>query len=400
MLRRKLTDTTLLDEVDLTLLAAVEAGLSSRALLESASCAAEEAQLRILRLIQTGHLEDTPDPGSRSTTPPRKGRTPSAHVEARGSAREQNGAARTVDPALAGPTATRASAPSSPSEPSSQGKTVPPSARAARDALLRELFIRRASSSHPPVRVSEPAAPIASGALPGYYSMRPGGPASEGVGGDFSAKESEASPAAITRAPPGRYSMSKGALTGAPSSAPPERGNFDFDSPLAALIHEFSGGQERERWCAARLRAALHEELSGNVQQAISTLEAILTQVSDPRIRAERDRLQSRSLKATSGVYRSRALLAERADKHKEAVESWRKVLEAFPDDAEATLHAAKCSLEMGDLKQASMHARRAVELAPDSVAAHKLLLRFFRKTGMEHNANREREILRRLAKR
>jgi tetratricopeptide (TPR) repeat protein len=193
--------------------------------------------------------------------------------------------------------------------------------------------------------------------------------------------------------------MQADALSSVPSSAAPGPSDGGFASPLAALIHEFSGGEERERWCATRLRAALHEELSGNVQQAIIILQAVMVHVSDPRIRGERDRLQSRSLKARSGVYRSQALIAERSDRHKEAVESWRKVLEAFPDDAEATLHAAKCSMEMGDLKQAGVHARRAVELAPDSVAAHKLLLRFFRKTGMEHNEKREREILRRLAK-
>jgi hypothetical protein len=267
------------------------------------------------------------------------------------------------------------------------GKTVPPSARAARDALLRELATRRSVTSHPPARISEPAPESPRDATPGYYSMRGSAPPA-----------SEPNRKAITSAPPGRYSMGSDALSRASSSAPPSAGDGGFDSPMAALIHEFSGGQERERWCAGRLRAALHEELSGNVQEAINILQAVLVQVNDARIRAERDRLKERSLKATSGFYRSRALIAEKADRHKEAVESWRKVLEAFPDDAEATLHAAKCSLEMGDLKQASVHARRAAKLAPDSVAAHKILLRFFRKAGMEHNANREREILRRLS--
>jgi hypothetical protein len=397
MLRRKQADTALLDEIDRALLAAVEAGLSFRMLLQSASCDAEEAQLRILRLIHTGHLEgELGDASERPATRTPSGKPP---LSAKPATRVHERAS--AAPSHAAPSATRPSTPSSPAEASDPGKTVPPRALAARDALLRELATRRASTSYPPVRASEPAAPIATGPLPGYYSVRPGGPPSERVAGSRPpAAELEPGPSVIiSSAPPGRYSVRADGQSGASNSAPPGRSEGGFDSPLAALIYEFSGGEELERWCAARLRAALHEELSGNVQQAISILQTVMAHVSDPRIRGERDRLQARSLKATSGVYRSQALLAERADKHKEAVESWRKVLAAFPNDAEATLHAAQCSMQMGDLKQASVHARRAVELAPDSVAAHKLLLRFFRKTGMERNAAREREILRRLAK-
>jgi tetratricopeptide (TPR) repeat protein len=185
----------------------------------------------------------------------------------------------------------------------------------------------------------------------------------------------------------------------AASSAPPASAHAGFSSPLAALIDEFSRGQERERACALRLSAALHEELSGNVQQAIAILHDLTAHMNDPRIRAERDRLQSLTAKATSGIYRSHALKAERASRHKEAAESWGKVLEACPDDAEAALHAASCSMELGDLKRAGTYARKAAELAPESVAAHRLLWRFFRKAGMEHSAIREREILRKLSK-
>lgn len=390
MLRRKPTDTALLDEIDLTLLTGVEQGLTFRALLQSVRCEAEEAQLRVLRLIHTGHLEGEPG----DSAPPIAVLKQTA-VTARPSAPVQSKQPITSKPPTRGDgvftaaTATRQAAPSSPVETTPQGRTVPPSARAARDALLRELSTRRSGTSYPPVRVSEPAPTIERDGTPGYYSMRGSAPPA-----------SAPDRSVISSAPPGRYSMGSDALSRGASSAPPHASDTDFDSPLAALIHEFSGGEQRERWCAARLRAALHEELSGNVQEAINVLEGVLVQVNDPRIRVERDRLQSRSLKATSGFYRSQALRAESADRHKEAAESWRKVLEAFPDDAEATLHAAKCSLDAGDLKRASVHARRAAELAPDSVAAHKVLLRFFRKTGMEHNANREREILRKLGAR
>ncbi|HEX6243366.1 MAG TPA: hypothetical protein VFZ61_20775, partial [Polyangiales bacterium] len=64
-----------------------------------------------------------------------------------------------------------------------------------------------------------------------------------------------------------------------------------------------------------------------------------------------------------------------------------------------AAIHAATCFMEIGEVKQAGQYARRAVELDPQSVQAHRLMFRFFRKTGMELNANREREILKKLAK-
>jgi tetratricopeptide (TPR) repeat protein len=181
------------------------------------------------------------------------------------------------------------------------------------------------------------------------------------------------------------------------SSAPPAAASVD--SPLAALIQELAGGADMQRWCAAQLREALEQDLSGQVEQALATLQTVMTQLSDPRIRVERDRLQAKSLRASSGVYRARALRAESAARHEEAAESWRKVLEACPDDAEAALHAAMCCMESGNIRQAGVHARRAVELAPNSISAHKLMLRFFRKTGMQRNADREREILRKLAK-
>jgi tetratricopeptide (TPR) repeat protein len=169
------------------------------------------------------------------------------------------------------------------------------------------------------------------------------------------------------------------------------------DSPLLTLIRELAGGPGMQRWTAARLREALNEELSGNFLEAVSILQVVMAQVEDPRIRAERDRLHSKALQASSGVFRSQAIEAERELRHNEAAENWRKVLEAQPNDADAALHAAMCYMEGGNLKQAGALARRAVELAPASVNAHRILYRFFRKTGMEASAKREHEILSKL---
>jgi hypothetical protein len=426
MLRRKQRDTALLDDIDLTLLRGVEQGLTWRALLASCTCEADETQLRILRLIHTGHLEgnlgedsERISAGSSAATGSAapisaRARTRTLRPSAQSSARRASTARSASAPPAQGGAAGASTAPSAPApgfappatgalRPPAQSiapgaKTVPPSARSAHEALLRELAARRVSASLPPVRPSEPAANTES--APGYYCVRPGGAAAGPSDSSTpSAPDLEQVRRGITSAPPGRYSVHGSEPAHAASSAPPASAHAGFSSPLAALIDEFSRGQEWERACARRLSAALHEELSGNVQQAIAILHDLTAHVNDLRIRAERDRLQSLTAKATSGIYRSHALKAERASRHKEAAESWGKVLEACPDDAEAALHAASCSMELGDLKRAGTYARKAAELAPESVAAHRLLWRFFRKAGMEHSAIREREILRKLSK-
>jgi hypothetical protein len=281
---------------------------------------------------------------------------------------------------------------------------LPPGAQAAREALMRELS-RRSGTSYPPVR--PPSDPAGKPSQPGYYSVRPSDESLR-AGSSVPPVISERPSArdVISSTPPGRYSVQPGTRPSSPglsggggSSVPPGSPRSSVDAPLATLMEQLADGSDLERWCAGRLRDALQYELSGELPQAIATLQAVMAQNTDPRIRIERDRLQARSLKATSGVYRARALGEERACKHKEAAASWCKVLEACPDDGEAALHAATCSMEIGDLKQAGIYARRAVELLPKSVPAHRLLLRFFRKTGMELNATREREILRQLAK-
>jgi tetratricopeptide (TPR) repeat protein len=183
------------------------------------------------------------------------------------------------------------------------------------------------------------------------------------------------------------------------SSVPPESEDEAAELRLAGLVEELARGTEKQRWCAARLHEAATHERAGELQQAINALQLAMSQNSDPRIRQERDRIQSRSQKAASGVFRARAITEERANKHKEAADNWRRVLEACPNDVDAAIHAATCLMEIGEVKQAGQFARRAVELDPQSVPAHRLMFRFFRKTGMELNANREREILKKLAK-
>jgi hypothetical protein len=348
MLRRKPGATATLDSVDRQLLKGVDAGLPWRSLLTCASCEPAEAELRLLRLLREGQLEGT------------LGEAPRPY---------------------AAPVAATSSA--------------PPGALAARDALLRELT-RRSGTSYPPVSSAPPGASVPP-ARPSGTSYSP--VSSTRPGASAPPARPSAVPSVSQR--PGYYSMkpSDGEATCATRSGTPGSLRPTFDSPLAGLIDEFARGNAAQVWAAARLRQALEEELAGNVQEAIGILQLVMVQVSDPRLRVERDRLKAGRFRASSGVYRAQARDAERSMKHAQAAENWSKVLEACPDDAEAALHAAHCCIEIGELRQAGIYARRAVELAPQSVTAHKVLLRFYRKTGMEQSANREREILRKLDK-
>jgi hypothetical protein len=399
MLRRQPKDAALLDAVDLQLLEGVDRGLSWSALIQSSRSDPDEAALRIMRLIQQGHLEGSPGEDSAPptvhtalTAPPPARATFSRSAVTRPVQAPASTPSNSVAPPAQPP------AVSTPVSPS--GRPVPPSAHAAREALLRELATRRSGGSIPPVSPSSRPGgslrPPPGHSSSGFYSVRP-----EHARGSSSAPPGEqvSGGAGFSTSPPGRYSVQPEDRASAAGSDPLHNPAHSFDTPLSELIEEFARGSEPQRWCAARLHEAQHHEAMGEDQLAIGALQLAMAQNSDPRIRAERDRLQARSLKAASGVYRARAITEERQTKYKEAAASWGKVLEACPDDVEAAIHAASCCMEIGEIKQAGQHARRAVELAPENVAAHRLLLRFFRKAGMELNANREREILRKLAK-
>jgi len=356
MLRRKPGAPRPVDEIDQELVEGVEAELPWQVLIRSASCAEEEAEQRLYRLLRMDFLEGTPgvSTNSRSNLQPvtvRSSFVPKAIP-----------IAPSTPPQRTLPSPGQASVRPSPVSSVMPPRSTPPAPSAAPKAnpvgqdLLRQLRAMRGGHSQPPAealgRTSMP--PRANTSLP---------------------------PRATTSLPPGQSPR------------------FVIDSPLGALIDEFSRGEGMQRWAAARLREALEEELAGNTLQAMAAIQVVLAQLEDPRLRAERERLQDKTRRASSSAYRLRAVEAEQGSRYREAAEEWRKVLEAFPSDADAALHAAKCYMEAGELKQSAHFARTATLLAPDNVAAHRLLLRFFRKTGMEASAQRQREILEKLRK-
>lgn len=396
MLRRKPGAPQPDDVIDEELLDGIDAEFPWHILLTSASCPPEEAELRLRRLFDEGVIEgqlgDTRT--GAKTVPPRQGlpdvRTSVAPV--------RSAPPRAIEGATAPPVPERSPSGSSyaPVQRTPTDVSFPPvpGARSPSGQSFAPVQSRPSSASFTPVVPNPSISTSGAQALPSARPSMPAGPAPTGeallrklraLRGETNAPRVDSIRPAQSARPP------------ASSSAP--KGSFVVDSPLGALIEEFSQGQGIYRWSAMRLREALEEELAGNYLQAVSILQVVLAQLDEPRIRAERLRLQDKSQRVSSGVYRSRALDAEKAHNPKEAAEQWRKVLEALPSDAEAALNAAKCSLEAGDLKQAAHFARHAVQLAPDNIKAHRLLLRFFEKTGMEASAQREREILQKLRK-
>lgn len=252
-----------------------------------------------------------------------------------------------------------------PAAPAPVQRLATPSAPTAAQALLRQLQASRGG-------VRAPSAEVVRASIPAVAPKTP---------------SAASNPMTVQSLPTG------GAMSSSPHAV------AAGESKLQALIDEFAQGQGIQRWSAARLREALQEELADHCVQAMTILQSVLSQMDDPRIRAERTRLQLKGQRGTSRVYRSRAMEAEQASQKKEAAELWRKALDAAPEDVEAALHAAKNYLDSGDLKQAAHFARRAVQLAPENASAHRLLLRFFQQTGMDASAQRERDILAKLQK-
>jgi hypothetical protein len=403
VLRRRPDAPTPTDPLDLELLEAVDEGVPWRGLLRSASCPPEEAEGRLMRMLMTGVLEGEPGETGPSSTPRPAPPLPS----------QRPSVAPTPRPSIAAP--------------GSAG------AQAAGESLLRELMRRTTGTGFAPVgadpvrQSTVPPTPGTSGinnrvstTPPRAQSMPPEArtssappvsrsvPAPSEPARTASSTPQPSRPASMTPTPtpsvpritqsdsPGPYGASSSSL---PPSRPSSPGALSVSSALLPLIEEFSHGQGIQRWAAARLREALLEELAGNLTQAVAILQVVMAQIEEPRVRAERDRMQNQLKAAASGVHRSRALSAERDSRPREAVEHWSKVLDANPQDVEAALHAGLCALNAGDLKQAGLFAKRAVELAPNNINAHKILHRFFRKAGMERSAKREEEIIAKLKK-
>ncbi|HEX6239300.1 MAG TPA: hypothetical protein VFZ61_00345, partial [Polyangiales bacterium] len=327
MLRRLAKDSALLDAVDHQILAGVERGLTWRALVQSCPCDADETAMRIMRLIQQSYLEGRP--GEDSAPPPNRAPAATPPPPKTGFSQVTRpvpsiATAPTVVPPRPAP-----STPTSTSVPPGARSSLPPGAAAAREALLRELATRRSGASYPPINSSiRPTAPQSTPAgqqSSGYYSMRP----AEGSASSVPPGASQRSPSTPTNAassslPPGRYSMQS-----EDRSEPIFDGEDTAGLRLAGLVDELMRGNELQRWCAARLHEAATHERAGELQQAINALQLAMSQNSDPRIRQERDRIQTGNQRAASGVFRARAITEERANKHKEAADNWRRVLEA-----------------------------------------------------------------------
>ena len=179
-----------------------------------------------------------------------------------------------------------------------------------------------------------------------------------------------------------------------PVSAPPR----NYEGPLEALAHELSSGDPTARWAASGLREAHNLERRGEVASALALMQVIVSRYGDARVREQRDRLQSITRKESAGRSRELAVAAQQNKNFAEAAEHWKAVSEVDRKDSKAALEAAVCYMQAKELKSAGHYAKRAVELAPNSVLARRVLLRFYEAMGMELNATRERQALAKLS--
>jgi len=127
---------------------------------------------------------------------------------------------------------------------------------------------------------------------------------------------------------------------------------------------------------AARCLALLQAMDHGNVdlERRASTLERYLCQ-------------------GLAEYYQQQALYEERHNKWSQAVISWGRVCAGRPEDAESHRRLASALLQAGgDLRQAVVHGRRAVQLAPTSIEAHRTLGHVYMAVNMPKSARGEFE--------
>src|SRR5438874_3351972 len=148
----------------------------------------------------------------------------------------------------------------------------------------------------------------------------------------------------------------------------------------------------------ARIGAAhrLYEEalelaLNGERAQAIAALKA--ARELDPR----RSEISHKLVELEREAARSRAQLTFRsAREHEEknelepALKIYSQVLQMDGTNATAAASAARCAYALGDTRQASTFAARAVELAPDDVETRFLLARALLELGLKVKARAE----------
>jgi curved DNA-binding protein CbpA len=148
----------------------------------------------------------------------------------------------------------------------------------------------------------------------------------------------------------------------------------------------------------ARIGAAhkLYEEslelaLNGERAQAIAALKA--ARELDPR-RAE---IGQKLVELEREAARSRSQLAMRsAREHEEnsefqpALKIYSQALQMDATNGAAAAGAARCAVALGDIRQATTFAARAVELAPDDIDTRMLLARAFVELGLKAKARAE----------
>ncbi len=172
-----------------------------------------------------------------------------------------------------------------------------------------------------------------------------------------------------------------------PRPSPPDA--RDAVEALARTLQRVSKGRSAEDRTERLIADADRAERSGNFTGAAEALRiAAAWRPDDEALSKRADELRARALDRKAPKYEARARYAEETEHWEEAALCWMKVCEVRPRDGAAARSAARSLLEArGDLKEAALYAKRAIELDPGDVDAHLLLARVYLAAGMPASA-------------
>lgn len=142
------------------------------------------------------------------------------------------------------------------------------------------------------------------------------------------------------------------------------------------------------------LKAAQDAEQRNDLPAAMNAMRLARAMApSNPDIAAEYKRLRALVSDKLVGDYIMQAKYEERFRMWDAAADSWAKVADAKPHDAQAHRRVAMVLLEgKGDMRRAQKFAKRAVEIKPDDLSCRVTLGQVFAEMGLKRNAQREFE--------
>lgn len=158
---------------------------------------------------------------------------------------------------------------------------------------------------------------------------------------------------------------------------------------LARTLQAVSKSQPEEDRAERLIADADRAEETGNFTGAAEALRiAAAWRPNDEALARRAEELRIRAVGRKAPAYEKRARYAEQNESWSEAALCWMKVCEVRPDDSHAALSAARALTESrGDLKEAALYAKRAIELQPKNAQAQRMLAEVYLAAGMPASA-------------